>query len=161
MKILLWLICFSSICIFVVCQQKIDINSEQAKLLETDQEFSRMSVEKGAAEAFKFYLAQDALQLPQGAHPIQGRDSIYQGMIQNDGEYELRWEPKKAEVCQSGEMGYTWGIYTSTYYLNDEKMISHGKYLNIWNKQSDNSWKVLIDMGNSSPRPESSSKEQG
>lgn len=151
MKNLLWLICFLSIPILVTCQQKVDITTEQARLLETDEEFSQMSVEKGAAEAFKFYLIQDALQLPQGGPPIRGRDSIYQGMIQNEGEYELQWEPKKAEVCQSGEMGYTWGVYTSTYYLNGEQKTNHGKYLNIWKKQPDNTWKVLIDMGNSNP----------
>jgi ketosteroid isomerase-like protein len=30
----------------------------------------------------------------------------------------------------------------------------YGKYTSIWNKQKDGSWKVVVDMGNSSPAPE-------
>lgn len=34
------------------------------------------------------------------------------------------------------------------------KSVSHGKYLNIWEKDADGNWKVAVDMGNSSPAPE-------
>ncbi len=145
------LITILGVIILVICQQKVDIEKEQYKLLKTDREFSQMSVEKGAAEAFRFYLVQNALQLPHGSHPIQGGEAIYQRMIKNEDTYELQWEPKKAEVCKSGEMGYTWGVYTTKYIKNGEEQISYGKYLNIWMKQPDNTWKVLIDMGNNSP----------
>jgi ketosteroid isomerase-like protein len=30
-----------------------------------------------------------------------------------------------------------------------------GKYLNVWKKQPDGSWKVLVDIGNEDPVPDS------
>lgn len=138
------------------CESRLDLEKEQSKLLQTDIEFSRKSVDVGAAEAFNQYLANDAIQLPAQADPIMGRESIYSRMKASNGKYVLQWEPKKAEVSKSGDMGYTWGTYSIT--SEDEKgqkRTSYGKYLNVWKKQNDGSWKVLIDIGNQSPTPKS------
>lgn len=61
----------------------------------------------------------------------------------------LLWEPQRAEVAESGELGYTWGLYTLVYSGDDgEDVTEIGKYLNIWKKQADGMWRVAIDMGN-------------
>lgn len=136
------------------CQSGLDQEKEQSRLLQTDIEFSKKSVEVGAAEAFNQYLASDAVELPAQADPITGRDSIHSHMKASSGTYVLQWEPKKAEVSKSGDLGYTWGTYSIT--SEDEKgqkKTSYGKYLNIWKKQNDGLWKVLIDIGNQSPQP--------
>jgi len=138
----------------VRCELKVDVEKEQLKLLQTDVEFSKKSVEVGAADAFHMYLADDAIQLPAQADPIMGRESIYSRMKASSGKYILEWEPKKAEVSKSGDLGYTWGTYTVTSEdEHGEKKTSYGKYLNVWKKQNDGSWKVLIDIGNQSPEP--------
>jgi len=47
--------------------------------------------------------------------------------------------------------------YQMIYFDEDNKKItSHGKYLNVWLRQSDGTWKVRVDMGNKNP--ETSSK---
>jgi len=123
------------------------------QLLRTDSAFAEYSVQNGAAEAFREYLAEDALQLSAGANPLRGRDNIYASM-QGDTSGVLSWTPEEAEVAQSGEMGYTWGEYIYEYELSDGTTgQSYGKYLNVWTKQQDGEWKVLIDMGNQSPPP--------
>jgi ketosteroid isomerase-like protein len=138
----------------VGCESRIDVEKEQSKLLQTDVEFSKKSVEVGAAEAFHMYLADDAIQLPAQANPIMGRESIYSRLKAASGKYVLQWEPRKAEVSKSGDLGYTWGTYTVTSEVeHGEKKISYGKYLNVWKRQNDGSWKVLIDIGNQSPAP--------
>jgi ketosteroid isomerase-like protein len=135
--------------VFWGCGTAIDLEKEKANLVQTDMDFSQASVEKGAAEAFKMYLAEDAIQLPTRANPIVGRDAIFENMSKNSGSYMLAWEPRDAVVAQSGDMGYTWGFYTMTYTdENGEVKKSPGKYLNIWKKQADGSWKVAVDMGN-------------
>ncbi len=129
--------------------------TEKSLLLQTDRDFSKKSVESGAAEAFKIFLTEDALELPAGSHPVFGRNSIYQGMKPGQESYVLEWEPQDGEVAQSGDLGYTWGFYTVTSKTdNGETVKSHGKYLNVWKKQADGSWKVAVDMGNKSPAPE-------
>jgi len=135
--------------VFWGCGTAIDIEKEQENLIQTDRAFSQVSIEKGAAEAFNMYLTEDAIQLPTRSNPIVGRDTIYVNMSKNSGSYMLAWEPQYAEVAKSGDLGYTWGFYTMTYTdENGETKKSPGKYLNIWKKQPDGSWKVAVDMGN-------------
>jgi ketosteroid isomerase-like protein len=136
------------------CESKVDIAQEKAALFATDREFAEMSLEKGAAEAFRTYLAEDAAQLSAGANPVFGRDSIYQSMLEMPKGAILDWIPEDGEVAQSGEMGWTWGNYILTWRDDQGREIkSYGKYLNIWEKQEDGQWRVLIDMGNKSPGP--------
>jgi ketosteroid isomerase-like protein len=144
-----------SLFIFVLaCNVTIDIENEREILIQTDKEFALLSIESGAAEAFNQYLTDDALQLPARRKPIQGRSNIYDNMKENQDKYTLNWSPQYAEVSKSGELGYTWGTYTLTFVDEaGEEQKSYGKYLNIWKKQKDGTWKVSVDMGNESPKP--------
>lgn len=126
---------------------------ETARLLQTDREFSRYSQESNPAEAFNRYLDEQALQLPHRSEPILGRDAIYNGMV--GGDYLMSWEPVTGLVAESGDLGYTWGRYEMRIAdANGDTVSHHGKYLNVWRRQQDGSWKVLVDMGNSNPAPE-------
>ena len=137
------------------CNQAVDTVKEEEILIQTDREFALFSVENGAAEAFNKYLTDDALELPAGKNPVEGRSNIYDSMKEHQDSYTLDWSPQYAEVSRSGELGYTWGTYTLSYSdESGEEQKSYGKYLNIWKKQNDGSWKVAVDMGNSSPEPE-------
>ena len=144
------------ILVFVsACDKTIDTVKEGEKLIQSDREFALFSVENGAAEAFNKYLSVDALELPAGKNPVEGRSIIYDSMKEHQDSYTLDWSPQYAEVSNSGELGYTWGTYTLSYSdESGEEQRSYGKYLNIWKKQNDGSWKVAVDMGNSSPNPE-------
>jgi ketosteroid isomerase-like protein len=52
-------------------------------------------------------------------------------------------------------MGYTWGTYlVMKKDEEDGEPHSYGKYMNIWKKQPDGSWKAAVDMGNKSPLPQ-------
>ena len=45
-------------------------------------------------------------------------------------------------------------FYNNTAKDKDGKVVKHyGKYVTIWKKQADGSWKVAMDTGNSSPEP--------
>ncbi len=137
------------------CAKQPEIADQRALLLQTDREFSAYSALHGAAEAFKEYLVEDALQLPAGEAPIHGRDSIYEAMSKNSGSYTLSWEPQDGAVAASGDMAYTWGVYTVKVPNQDgSETTSQGKYLNVWRKTVDGQWRVLIDMGNQNPPAE-------
>lgn len=134
--------------------QTVDVEAEKSLLLKTDIAFSEASVTKGSADAFHEYLDENALMLSDGSHPILGRESIYAIMSGGSGSV-LTWEPVMAEVARSGDLGYTWGRYKSLRSGADGTIrTQYGKYLNVWKKQEDRSWKVLVDMGNSNPQPE-------
>ena len=134
-----------------VAQKPAGKNSKQGALLKTDVEFARASVEKGAAAVFAIYLADDAMQMPAGANPIFGKKDILAGM---GAGYVLAWEPKKAEVAKSGDLGWTWGTYELRTTDGEGKpIVRYGKYINVWRRQKDGTWKVILDMGNASPAP--------
>ena len=121
------------------------------RLLQVDKDFAKASEAKGAAEAFALFLAEDAMQLPGGAHPLFGRKAIVENMGSG---YLLKWEPKKAEVAKSGELGWTWGTYElHTKDADGKPTVRYGKYVNVWRKQKDGRWKVIVDLGNPSPPP--------
>jgi ketosteroid isomerase-like protein len=125
------------------------MNKALDQLLDSDRGFSKMSEEKGAEAAFVYYLTPDALQLAQGQLPITGVKNISQAMRPGDSEEKLVWEPKGGKVAKSEDLGYTWGIYEVRTGTNK---LFEGKYLNIWVKQPDGSWKVEVDMGNTNPK---------
>jgi len=130
------------------------MNTERRHLLNADKQFASMSLEKGAAEAFKHFLTEDAMAMSPDQNPLVGRDEIYTAMRDGQEGQQLEWEPQRAEVSASEDMGWTWGTYVLSF--KDDKGLEqkhHGKYLNIWSRQEDGQWKVAVDMGNSSPAP--------
>lgn len=130
-----------------------DRKTEEAKLLETDTEFSKASVSNGVAAAFLSYLSDDATLLPAGGQPVTGKDAIREQLAVFAGS-ELSWKPVKAEVSTAADLGYTWGTYVfKGKDAEGNPRVSYGKYATIWRKQTDGSWKAILDVGNQSPPP--------
>ena len=140
--------------LFPACETELDLEAERQTLLATDRDFAAMSVREGAAKAFNQFLADRAIQLPAGRAPVFGRETIYRQMVSSSDSYVLNWDPQHAELAASGDMGWTWGTYVlSTTGDDNETAESHGKYLNVWEKQDDGFWRVVVDMGNENPEP--------
>jgi quercetin dioxygenase-like cupin family protein len=75
-----------------------------------------------------------------------GSGAIREGtakMVSSPG-FSLQFAPSKAEVSESGDVGYTTGTYQATMNGAPEK----GKYVTIWKKQPDGNWKVKEDIFN-------------
>lgn len=124
------------------------------ELVETDREFSRTSANLGAAEAFSRFCAEDATLLPHGEPPAVGRDSIRAALEELSG-VTMTWEPGKATIAGSKDIGWTWGFYqVSAQELDGSQYVRHGKYVSIWRKQPDGKWRVVLNVANQSPPPE-------
>ena len=127
--------------------------TEAARLYETDLQFSARAQMLGVANAFREFLAERAILLPNGELPVEGLEAIYEHQ-RAAGEVQLAWEPVGAEVARSGELGYTWGFYEVRARQPDGTVrTGHGKYTSIWEKQPDGQWKVILDTGNPGPPP--------
>jgi len=140
---------------FQGCQKPVDVERETASLLETDRAFAETSVKEGAPAAFRDFLTEEALQVTGNGNVIRGNQQIYKQMsAAMDSSIVLDWVPEEGEVSAGGDMGYTWGRYTVYKKVpgnvNDSlSTLSEGVYVNVWKKQSDGSWKVVVDIGNS------------
>ena len=122
-------------------------------LKQMEAEFMKAAAERGSVGYMSYYAA-DAVELPNGTAAIKGKDNIAKTMgFLDDAGNKLEWTPEFADMSSSGDLGYTYGTYVFTSKDKDGKPISdRGKYTSIWKKQKDGSWKVVLDMGNSSPK---------
>lgn len=67
---------------------------------------------------------------------------------------EVGWSPSLADVSEGGDLGYTIGAY----FMNMDgpeggRIRIDGKYLTVWRRQADGSWKVTADMFNPNAPP--------
>lgn len=127
---------------------------ERAAVLATDSLFSILSAEKGTGQAFLGYMDENGSLYPAGENIITGRESIKKHFEDEPPDTRLTWRPLNAEVAISGELGYTSGTYEYRYLDNNgHPVYRYGKYVTIWKKQPDGSWKFILDIGNSTPLP--------
>lgn len=126
----------------------VDTTAEAQRLLQADRDFAALVDRVGDAEAFYQYLAEDATQIPADAAPRHGRKEISDS-LRSLPPMRLQWTPQEASVSDDGSMGWTWGEWTivgtgkasgATY--------AGGRYLDVWKRQADGSWKVVADIGN-------------
>ncbi|HEX7424354.1 MAG TPA: nuclear transport factor 2 family protein [Terriglobales bacterium] len=111
-------------------------------------------VAKHGHDAFLTYFAEDGVELVDGGG-INTKDAMRKQPPWPEGT-TLTWTPVKAEMAASGDLGYTYGNYVYTAKNKEGKLVAnYGKYTSIWKKQKDGQWKVVVDMGNSSPDPKS------
>jgi ketosteroid isomerase-like protein len=131
------------------CQQYPDPQEEAEILMQLDREFSLHSKEYGANHAFLDYIDDNAVLLRSNRHPIEGRENIVEMFSKPDTGFVLTWEPSFAMVSESGDLGYTYGIYkTESLSPQGDLTISHGTYVTIWRKDEEGQWKFVLDTGN-------------
>jgi ketosteroid isomerase-like protein len=118
-------------------------------LLQGDREFARATAARGA-EGFISFFAEEVTLLPKNGPPIQGKaaasEVIRRGWAQPG--YSLAWTPLHAELARSGEIGYTYGTYERKVQQDGKPGTETGKYVTMWKRQRDGTWKVTLDMGN-------------
>jgi ketosteroid isomerase-like protein len=132
--------------IFTLSCTTIGKNSHPGELLKADRDFSAMSVKDGMFSAFLFYIADDGVILRDNSLPSKGKETLrkrYEG--KSDTSFVLSWEPLYEKLSESGELGYTYGIHTTLEKATGQ--ISKGTYITIWEKQTDGSWKFVLDTG--------------
>jgi ketosteroid isomerase-like protein len=123
-------------------------------LKQLEGEFMKAALDKGS-QGYMSYYAEDAVEAPNGGPLIQGKVNIAKGMgFLDDKNNQLIWSPVGADISASGDLGYTYGTYEFHSKDKDGKAtVEYGKYTSIWKLQKDGSWKVVLDMGNASPKP--------
>lgn len=123
-----------------------DTAGERIKLIDADKAFSRLSEEKGMKTAFIEFIDSNGVLLRPNHPPIAGANAIDYLIQQNDTAFTLTWQPNNAVVAKSGEIGYTYGIYS--FQPKSADTILYGTYVSIWKKQRDGTWKFVLDSGN-------------
>jgi ketosteroid isomerase-like protein len=151
MKSLTWF--FTSLLLLTLLQTGCDQDNRCKRmaneLLEIDREFARLSVEKGANESFLAYIDEGCVLLRPNRTPVIGRQKIQEMFSSPDTSFTLNWEPLYADIAKSGDLGYTYGIYTVEMDSPEGNLVTkEGTYVTIWKKSPDGKWKFVLDTGN-------------
>lgn len=125
--------------------------ADERTLRDTDTEMSKAGAAKDIEKLISNY-ADDAILLPPNNQMAMGKPAIRVAWTQMTSApgFGISWMPMKAEVSKSGDLGYTFGTYNMV--MNDAQgraINDRGKYVEIWKKQPDNSWKLIMDIPNS------------
>ena len=127
--------------------EKISLEKWKNEILETEQNFAKMAMEKGIDKAFLFYAADDAV-LIRNNELVIGKNAITKHFEnqKSNNDVSLTWEPDFVDVAKSGDLGYTYGkyIFTSTD-SNGNKVESNGVFHTVWKRQPDGTWKFVWD----------------
>jgi len=136
--------------LIISCNPKLNIDQEKDKLLQTDIDFSNRSLEVGNHQAFLEFASSDVVLLKPNSYPIVGKKAMKELYAElSDSGYRLTWKPSYGRVSESGDLGYTFGIYLLEITTGKQKgQISNGTYCSIWEKNAKGKWRFVLDTGN-------------
>ena len=121
-------------------------------MVETERAFSRMSEEKGTRESFAEFIAEDGILFRPG--PVAGKKWMQEHPLpKSDKRPLLTWYPIFAGISRAGDMGFTTGPWQYKSDIKDAKPSAFGNFMTIWKRQSDGSWRFVLDLGISNPEP--------
>jgi len=129
----------------------IDTAAGAKALTQLDEEWSKAAGAKNADLVGSYY-AQDAIAYPPNEPAAVGFDAakkVWAGYF-SDSTFAISWKTDHASMSQGGDLGFTAGSYEDSFRGPDGAMVQEkGKYLCVWAKQADGSWKAVRDIWNS------------
>ena len=120
-------------------------------LLELEGRFSQETTE-GGGKAFANWFADDAVTLSNGKTAVLGRGAIAETANWDPKAYQLSWVAQGAQMGPSNDMGFTWGRYEGhATDHNGKPIVTSGRFITIWKKLPNGSWKVAMDASADEP----------
>ena len=120
-------------------------------LRDLDAQWAKAAAAKDVEQTIAYY-SDDAIVLPPNATSAATKEAIrnvWKDMLASPS-LVISWQPTRVQVGKSGEMAWVRGTYELT--MNDasgKPIDDRGKYLEVWEKQTDGNWKCAADMWNS------------
>ncbi len=128
-----------------------DLQAELAALRKADARAQQAVVDKDI-DGVLSWLAEDATNYPPSAPAAVGRDAFvrsFEEVFALPGFAVGYPEPSRVLVSECGDLGYTMALEQIT--VNDSEgnpTTVQSRYLAVWKKQPDGSWKVIDNMWN-------------
>ncbi len=144
----------SLVCLLAATVSSKDKKSASAvnEVADAERAFAKTSVEKGVRDSFIEFFAEDGINFT--PHPTKTKANLSKRPATRSP-FTLNWQPVYADASQAGDLGFTTGPYTLTDTRPNPQPTGYGFYFSFWRKQSDGSWKVVIDCGIQTPEPKS------
>src|SRR5262245_26262638 len=141
---------FVSIQAAASASQHIDLSPAQAAIVATERAFAKLSVERGVRASFITYFAEDGIGF--GPHPYKVKETLSKlPAPATRSPFVLNWAPIFGGVASSGDLGWNTGPTLREDTSPDKKPSQHGMFFSVWKIQSDGTWRVVLDLGISTP----------
>jgi ketosteroid isomerase-like protein len=131
------------------CAHRGDVTKERKALMDSDTQFARDTAQRGV-EGWVSWFTEDGTMYPPAREAIRGREAIREEMgdlhdpRSGQGGVRLEWQPNPVR----GERSRRPGMDDGHLQPRDDGGMRQGRYITIWRKQADGSWKVWADLGN-------------
>ena len=137
---------------FVCLAPAADTKSAIEKALrDLDAQWSKDAGAKDVDKTVSYY-AESAIVMPPNAPAATTKEAIrsaWKEMLTSPGA-AISWKATKVEVAKAGDLAYVSGTYEETMTDASGKPVKdRGKYVEIFKKQADGTWKVVADIWNS------------
>ena len=122
-----------------------------ASLKQADLAFCRAVQDRGL-EGWMSYFADDAVIGPADP-PVRGKDAIraFYSKVFARQNLDFQWIATTEEIFPAGDLGYTSGRARMSFVESGQRKERTSRYVTVWQKQHDNSWKVIADFGSGGP----------
>ncbi|HEX8476054.1 MAG TPA: nuclear transport factor 2 family protein [Pyrinomonadaceae bacterium] len=121
----------------------LDPELDRAELITLEREFASAAQKRGMLSAFLVYASNDARLHRNGMLPLTERNSIRSYLSGKN--ISATWQPLKADVSRSADLGYTYGSYEAKDANAQPSAVERGYYVHVWKRQTDGRWKVVLD----------------
>jgi ketosteroid isomerase-like protein len=132
---------------------QVDVEAERSAVLEADRAWSQTPPD---VEAFVSNFTPDGAFLGGNAPAAEGIEAVRSSTREMFGApgFALSWSASRADVSACGDLAYTVGTYEIT--SNDaagNAQTRPGKYVTVWKKQADGTWRVVVDAPSENAPP--------
>lgn len=130
----------------VSMKQNVPLKTDLRKLVETEQSFAKTAAEKGTKTAFLTFLADDGIIF----NPTETNGKLV-WKARSESPSLLAWNPAWADISSDGNLGYTTGGWEFRPKGKTDKPTVFGEYVTLWQKQTDGTFKAVLDIGITHP----------
>jgi len=125
---------------------------ERQAIAKTEADFEKARAERGL-EGWLSFFADDTADFVRGESFTFTKEEMRNHLEKTfDPADQLTWRPVKIDVAASGDLAYSLGTWQLKGKNSEGKDVTQtGKYITVWKKQKDGSWKVVADTGTVDP----------
>src|SRR3954469_5260066 len=120
-------------------------------IIKNELAFAKKCGEVGIRDSFLEYFADDAISFAPA--PGNAKERLKARPATGKGPASLEWAPTYADAARSGDLGYDFGPSKFTDPRDSNRGPYWGYFFSVWKKQHDGAWKVVADIGASTPTP--------
>lgn len=139
------LLAFAAAPSLIAAPDKAKLKQEVAAMEDA---FCAMAQEKGLLAAFQHFAAPDVAFIDTDPRKFRGPSAVLERMGPDQPGVKLTWSASFTDVSDDGTLGYNYGRFEMHRPGPDgQEILRGGFFLTIWKRQSDGTWRYVMDTG--------------